>query len=238
MPDLVLVDFDDTLVETAPAFHKAREALFSRLEEEGFPRETAFHVHHEEVEPELLKTLGMGPFRMEPSFRATYVRLCEGKGRSPDPTVEEECGFLGRDFMGHPRVMDGALVALERLASRFPTIVYSQASHVDYQLGRIRDAGVMGILGGERIVIVDLKTPRAFRETLARFGIGNPAGAVMVGNSFRSDINPALQVGAGALLVEPYEMWHYDNVPPVSDDFHRFPTFPQAVEFLLNEGIG
>jgi FMN phosphatase YigB (HAD superfamily) len=130
--------------------------------------------------------------------------------------------------------MDGALAALERLASRLPTIVYSQASHVEYQLGRIRDAGVHGILADERIVIVDLKTAEAFRETLARFGIRDPAQAVMVGNSFRSDINPALVAGAGALLVEPYEMWHYDNVPPVSDAFVRFRTFPDAVEFLLD----
>ena len=35
MTQLVLVDFDDTLVETAPAFHSAREALFSFLEENG-----------------------------------------------------------------------------------------------------------------------------------------------------------------------------------------------------------
>ena len=31
MTQLVLVDFDDTLVETAPAFHGAREALLSFL---------------------------------------------------------------------------------------------------------------------------------------------------------------------------------------------------------------
>ncbi|MFO8174399.1 MAG: hypothetical protein R6T96_08970, partial [Longimicrobiales bacterium] len=30
MTELVLVDFDDTLVETAPAFQKARDRLFQR----------------------------------------------------------------------------------------------------------------------------------------------------------------------------------------------------------------
>ena len=87
MPDLVLVDFDDTLVETAPAFQQAREALFLRLEEEGFPREEARAIHHEEVEPELLTVFGMGPFRMEPSFRETYLRLCQKEGRTPDSAV-------------------------------------------------------------------------------------------------------------------------------------------------------
>jgi hypothetical protein len=60
----------------------------------------------------------------------------------------------------------------------------------------------------------------------------------MIGNSLRSDINPALIAGARAILVEPYEMWHYDNVPPVSQDFLRFPTFPDAVAHLLANGSG
>ena len=60
----------------------------------------------------------------------------------------------------------------------------------------------------------------------------------MIGNSLRSDINPALTVGSQAILVEPYEMWHYDNVPPVSDDFLRFPTFPEAVAFICDPHLG
>jgi putative hydrolase of the HAD superfamily len=233
MPELVLVDFDDTLVETAPAFQGAREALFLRLEREGFPRKEAHAVHHEEVEPELLTLFGMGPFRMEPSFRETYMRLCQKMGRLPNSAVAEDCGALGRDFMGHPRVMAGALEALERLAGTFPTILYSQASHPDYQMNRVRDAGVTQVLSEERVLIIPRKTPEAFLEVLTQFGVQDPSTATMVGNSFRSDINPALVAGAGAVLVEPYEMWYYDNVPPVSQDFHRFQTFPEAAEFLL-----
>jgi putative hydrolase of the HAD superfamily len=231
--ELVLVDFDDTLVETAPAFQEARDALFQRLEEEGFGREDAFRVHHEEVEPELLPKLGMGPFRMEPSFRETYRRICREKGRTPDPAVVDACGRLGRDFMGRPRVMDGSLEALRRLAGRFPTVLYSQAAQPEYQMGRIRDAGVQEVLPEERIRITSLKTTEAFLETLHAFGVRDPAQATMVGNSLRSDINPALTAGAQAILVVPYEMWHYDNVPPVSTDFRRFTTFPEAVDHIL-----
>jgi putative hydrolase of the HAD superfamily len=233
MPELVLVDFDDTLVETAPAFHRAREALFERLEGAGFSREEAHTVHHEEVEPELLALFGMGPFRMEPSFRDTYLRLCQKRDRVPDPTVAEDCGALGRDFMGSPAVMEGALEALEKLVRNLPTILYSQASHPDYQLQRIRDAGVLQVLGEDRVLITPRKTPEAFLDALSRFGVERPSETTMIGNSLRSDINPALLAGADALLVEPYEMWFYDNVPPVSDDFHRFETFPEAVHFLL-----
>jgi putative hydrolase of the HAD superfamily len=236
MHDLVLVDFDDTLVETAPAFHRAREALFRRLAREGFSQGDSFRVHHRVVEPELLALFGMGPFRLESSFRDTYVRLCVAEGRRPDSRVAEECGALGRDFMGNPTVMSGALDALKALAERVSTVIYSQASHPDYQMGRIRDAGVTTVIPEDRIRITHRKTTETFLETLGHFLVPEPGGAMMIGNSIRSDINPALEAGAGAILVEPYEMWHYDDVPPFSTDFRRYTTFPEAVSGYLDRG--
>jgi putative hydrolase of the HAD superfamily len=238
MQRLVLVDFDDTLVETAPAFHSARDALFTRLEKEGFPRELAEEVHFNEVDPELLAVHGMGPFRMAPSFRETYVRLCRARGVEADPVLAEECSALGRDFLGKPRVMDGSLEALQELTDAFPTAVFSQAAQHDYQMRRVSDAGVTDIVGRERVLITERKTPESFGQALRHFGVQEPALATMVGNSLRSDINPALLVGAEAVLVEPYEMWEYDNVPPVSPGFVKFTTFPEAVAFLLAKGAG
>ena len=233
MKKLVLVDFDDTLVETAPAFHGARGALFRKLGEEGFSEEDIRRVHFDEVDPELLKVHGMGPFRMAPSFRETYLRLCSTLGQPVDPEVADACEEFGRDFLGKPKVMDGSLEALRDLAAVFPTVVFSQAAQEQYQIGRIRDAGVMEILGEDQVRITERKTPKSFQEAVLHFGIQDASTAVMVGNSLRSDINPALSAGSEAILVEPYEMWHYDVVPPVSDDFLRFPTFPEAAAHLL-----
>lgn len=233
---MVLVDFDDTLVETAPAFHQARDALFSRLAEEGFSEEESFRVHHDQVEPELLAIFGMGPFRLEPSFRDTYVRLCASVGRTPDQAVADQCGALGRDIMGHPTLMPGSLDALGALVATHPTVIYSQASHPAYQMKRIQEAGVAELLPDHRIRITHHKSRETFLETLQHFGVEEPGRSVMIGNSLRSDINPALEAGARAILVEPYEMWHYDKVAPVSDDFLRFTTFPEAVEHFLSGG--
>ena len=236
MDELVLVDFDDTLVETAPAFEKARKALFQRLEDEGFLPEDVFRVHHELVEPELLDLFGMGPFRLAPSFRDTYIRLCAEGNRKPDPSVAGACEAMGMDFMGHPRIMDGALESLQELSRYRSAVIYSQASHPEYQLQRIRDAGVLDIIPRDRVRITFRKTRESFLEALAHFGGIEARRALMVGNSLRSDINPALEAGAKAMLVEPYEMWHYDNVPPVSQDFLRFSTFPEAVAAVLDPG--
>lgn len=234
MPQLVLVDFDDTLVETAPAFHGAREALFDFLEKAGFSRDEANRVHYEEVDPELLAKHGMGPFRMALSFQETYLRLCARHGVKPDLHVAESCAALGRDFLGNPRVMEGSLGALEALCAAVPTIVFSQSAQEEYQSGRIRDAGVTRIVGEDRVRITGRKTVKTYVEALSHFGVEDPSLATMIGNSLRSDINPALEAGSQALLVEPYEMWHYDVVEPISQDFLRFPAFPEAVAFILD----
>jgi len=129
--------------------------------------------------------------------------------------------------------MDGAMEALERLSARFDTVLYSQASHPEYQLGRMRAAGIMEVLMEDRIRITPRKTVESFLEALDSFGLRNPEAALMIGNSMRSDINPALEAGSDAFLVEPYEMWHYDNVAAFSQGFLRFETFPRAVDHLL-----
>ena len=69
---LVLVDFDDTLVDTAPRFQNARRSLFALLCSLGAEEAFVQQVHHERVDPEMLERHGLGPGRLEHSFRRTY----------------------------------------------------------------------------------------------------------------------------------------------------------------------
>ena len=61
--DLVLVDFDDTLVDTAPRFERARRRLFDHLAGLGFDRDRVEHVHHHEVVAGMRRAHGLGPPR-------------------------------------------------------------------------------------------------------------------------------------------------------------------------------
>lgn len=230
--DLILVDFDDTLVETAPRFRRARQALFARLVAYGFDEALAHRVHHDEVDPAMLERYGLGPGRLEPSFRETYLRLCALERREADPVAADACAALADGVAGTPPPLDGALEALARLADARPTALYTQSSEPDYQLRCVREAGVLDVLPPERVRICERKTTAEFRATLAHFGTTDPEHVWMVGNSVRSDINPALSVGARAILVEAVEPWIGDIATPVSDDFVRRSDFPSAVEYL------
>ena len=232
--DLVLVDFDDTLVDTAPRFERARRLLFDRMAELGHDREWVERVHHHEVDPGLRDEFGLGPQRMPTAFAETYRALCRHAGVEADPEVLTAVRRFGAAVAGTPPVIDGAIAALKRLAAVLPTAVYTQASDTDYQLSCVREAGALAAVGPDRVRVVSLKTAAELESTLAEFGVTDPARAWMVGNSIRSDINPALEVGVRALLVEVDEPWQHDVVEPLHNGFPRVGTFEEAVAFLLN----
>ncbi len=231
--DLVLVDFDDTLVETAPRFERARRQLFDQLAQAGFEPGDIDRVHHHEVDPVMRQDHGLGPHRLPLAFAETYRVLCRQAGLDPDAGIVDACRALGQGVAGTPPGIDGAIQALRRLAARLPTAIYTQAGDAVYQLGCVRDAGALAVVGEDRIRVVPLKTAAALRETLEHFGVTDPGRARMVGNSIRSDINPALEIGVPPILVEVDDPWQHDMVDPISNGFPTVRTFKDAVDLLL-----
>ena len=236
-PALVLVDFDDTLVDSAPRFQNARRELFRVLAAIGFAEADIYRIHHDEIDPALRKRYGFGPRRLEHSFRATYEALCAGNGHSVEPRIVEHVQALGRAVAGTPPPLAGALVALARLATVVPTAIYTQAGDPQYQLDCIRDCGILDTIPLERVRVVEQKTTAEFRRVLAEFGIEDASTAWMIGNSMRSDINPALEAGANAIHVEVVDPWEYDHAEPYSERFHRVASFAEAADLLLNQEI-
>lgn len=231
--DIVLVDFDDTLVDTGPRFQNARRSLITLLRDAGFDEDAARDMLFNRVDPGMREQFGLGPRRMEPAFVATYEKLCATHGRPVDPVVRERCAALGRGCYGAAPAFTGALDALRRLTGRHRTVIYTQSGDLEYQLGCVREAGIAEIVSEAQIHVCTRKDTDAFLTTLRTFGVRDPATAWMVGNSMRSDINPALEAGANAILVETADPWEYDLVTPVSSRFHRVTTFTAAVDLLV-----
>jgi putative hydrolase of the HAD superfamily len=230
---LVLVDFDDTLVDTAPRFQHARRSLLALLQESGFDAEAAHTMLYHEVDPAMREQYGLGPRRMEPAFVETYRRLCATHGTPEVAAVAARAAALGRGCYGPPPAFEGALDALRRLAAAHRTVVYTQSGDMEYQLENVRGTGIIDIVAEDDVRVCDRKDAAMFVETLASYGVDDPAAAWMIGNSIRSDINPALQAGANAILVETADPWEYDLVEPLSSRFHRVVSFPDAVDLLV-----
>jgi putative hydrolase of the HAD superfamily len=233
MIELVLVDFDDTLVDTAPRFQNARRALISLMTDAGFTADAAYDMLYNRVDPGMRETWGLGPRRMEPAFVETYRQLTAEYGVPFDEDIARRASELGRGCYGAAPAFAGAVDALRRLSAVHPTVIYTQSGDLDYQRGCVRDSGIADIVTDARVHVCGRKDVDTFRRTLETFDVADPGTAWMIGNSMRSDINPALEAGANAILVESADPWEFDMAEPVSPRFHRVASFSEAVDLLV-----
>ena len=70
-------------------------------------------------------------------------------------------------------------------------------------------------------------------ETLEQLGVSQASHSWMIGNSIRSDVNPALEIGANAILIEIEDPWHHDEVAPIRSGFPIVRSLSEAARLLL-----
>ena len=80
-----------------------------------------------------------------------------------------------------------------------------------HQETKLASSGLGHLFKG--LEVVSEKDERIYRNLIARHGV-QPHRFVMVGNSLRSDILPALEAGAHAVYI-PYELsWVHERISP------------------------
>ena len=59
--------------------------------------------------------------------------------------------------------------------------------------------------------IVSEKVPEVYSDLCARLGV-TPSGLLMVGNSFKSDIDPVLRIGGRGIYIPAEQTWQHEIV--------------------------
>jgi putative hydrolase of the HAD superfamily len=87
-----------------------------------------------------------------------------------------------------------------------------------------------------RMYFVERKTEHEYRRIIGECAI--PASAAWaVGNSFRSDVNPALHIGMHAIWLRR-PTWLYEEMAPEGDGFVPVQSLTEAAEVLLTADDG
>ena len=205
MIQLVGLDADDTLWHNEPLFTSRREqfcAMLARYEPNGVAEEILYAT-----EMRNLRHFGYGVKGFVLSMIETAIDMTEGRLQSSDVRTIIE---WGREMLAGPiRLLDGVAEAVESLARDYPVILVTKGDLLDQETKLARSG--LGHLF-KAIEIVSDKNADVYRRLIERYGV--PAERfVMVGNSLRSDILPAVHAGAHAVHV-PYEMsWAHELVP-------------------------
>lgn len=197
---LVILDADDTLWESSLFFERAEDDFTSLLESAGLDGETVRALVHRR-DMERLDSTGFGARPYLDTLASVMAELL--------PEIPEQVAGSFRDIsatlLSHPVILlPGTTAALVTLREAgLETIVYTMGRR-DHQESKFERSGAGPLVSC--LEIVDRKTEASLRSLLSRRGV-EPSDAVCVGNSPRSDINPALAAGAGAVLFSRDRLW-------------------------------
>ena len=228
MPALTTIGFDadDTL------WHNER---FFKLTEARFADLLADYGDRAHILERLLATerrnvtrYGFGIKGFTLSLIETAIEVTEGKVTGD---VIGQILAAGREMLAHPvEVLPHARETLAALTDRYTLVLITKGDLFD-QERKLAESGLDHFF--EAVEIVSDKTDATYSRIFAQHGTG-PEEAIMVGNSVRSDIVPALNAGAWGVHV-PHEHNFALELSDLPEHHERFRQIPDlgALEGLI-----
>jgi len=199
------LDADDTLWQNEQFFKLTQEHFAALLAEHAEPQALAERLLA--AEKRNLSRYGFGIKGFTLSMIETAIEVTEGK---VDGATIGEILSAGREMLAHPvETLPGVPETLAALAQNHRLVLITKGDLFD-QERKLAASGLGELFAG--VEIVSDKTPDTYRRVFARHGDG-PDRAMMVGNSLKSDVVPALQAGSWGVYV-PHELtWVLEHVP-------------------------
>jgi len=196
----LLIDADDTLWENNIYFERAIAAFISFLDHhEHSPAEVRQTLNAVERETILAHGYGLSSFKR--SLVDCFERL------SPSPVTEEKRerirGFASAIAEQEIELLPGVAETLADVATRHKLILMTKGDHAE-QADKLARSGLATYFAA--VEIVAEKDPAAYREVVLRHSI-SARSTWMIGNSPKSDVNPALAAGLHAVFLFHKDTW-------------------------------
>lgn len=200
----LLIDADDTLWENNVYFERAIAAFISYLNHHEYtPAEIRKALNAVEHETILAHGYGLSSFTR--SLVTCFERL------SPHPLTEEKhqriVGFARSIAEQEIELLPAVDETLAELATRHRLILMTKGNHAE-QADKLARSGLAPHFTA--VEIVAEKDPPTYRDVLARHEL-EVQTSWMIGNSPRSDINPALAAGLHAVFLFHKDTWALEH---------------------------
>ncbi|MBL4906132.1 MAG: HAD family hydrolase [Sneathiella sp.] len=196
-------DADDTLWENEHIFH---------LTEKRFRDLLADHTKPEELSDSLLamekKNLRYYGYGIKGFTLSMVETAIEATGGQIPATVIQEILNAGREMHDHPvEPLPHVETTLKKLSGQYRLVVITKGDLFD-QERKLAQSGLGDYF--DAIEIVSEKTTETYQRIFDQFGDG-PARSMMIGNSLKSDILPAINAGSWGVYI-PYALtWAHEK---------------------------
>ena len=200
LPQTLLIDADDTLWENNVYFERSIARFISFLNHHEFSPEQVREVLND-VERECVVKHGYGLQSFSHALVDTFERLSVAP---VTPELHAQIISFAHSVADHPiEFLPEVPQTLEYLSQRHRLILLTKGA-LEEQTGKIERSGLKKYF--EQTEIVAEKNSAAYHALVEKHGLACEL-TWMIGNSPRSDINPALAAGLHAVFVPHGDTW-------------------------------
>jgi len=200
----LLIDADDTLWENNIFFEKAIDHFITQLEHLGYTRDYIRHILNE-TERRNIRQHGYGVRSFRRSLEETYLKLA---GNAARREIVKEIERIAAELESTPpHILDGVPETLAYLAKHHRLILLTKGEPAE-QAGKVERSGLQPYF--DAIEIVMEKHADTYDRMIEQFKLVKSTGW-MIGNSPRSDINPAMQSGLNAVFIPHHATWELEK---------------------------
>lgn len=204
-------DADDTLWQNETFFRLTQERFLQVLQDHADPHQLREKL--EAAERRNLDYYGFGVKGFTLSMIETAVEVTEG--RIPSSVIGDLVA-MGRQLLEHPmELLPHARATVTALAQDFRLVLITKGDLL-HQERKLAQSGLGDLF--DAVEIVSDKTEVTYHAAFARHGTGADQ-AMMVGNSLKSDVIPALAAGAWGVHVPHEHEWAFEAAAAPMD--HR-----------------
>jgi putative hydrolase of the HAD superfamily len=205
---LVILDLDDTLIETAPLYAAASRRARAIVAAQGIDPEL-YDRRRSAIDVALVREMALSKEQFPEAAVRAYEELSREAGRKPDASISAELrATTAAVFSSQAPNIAGVRGALAELRRRGIKLVVLTKGDESVQAHRIAQSGLREYLSG--VFVVPEKSDTLFRAIALWAGVP-PERAVAVGNSRPSDVDPAVRQGMSGVVVSAKDVWHYEQ---------------------------
>jgi len=207
-------DADDTLWHNEQIFRLTQDK-FAELLSDYVAKD---HLYEKLLEAER-RNLGHYGFGVKGFVLSMIETAIEVSNSRVSAHIIRELIDAGQEMLTHPiQLLPYAKEVIMGLADKFRLILITKGDLLD-QERKLAQSGLGDFFQG--IEIVSNKTPEIYTDIFSRHGNGAKS-AMMVGNSLRSDILPAIQAGSWGVYVPHDLTWELeqDEAPENHPKYH------------------
>jgi putative hydrolase of the HAD superfamily len=203
----LLIDADDTLWENNIYFERVIQKVKDLLEEKGVDA-GKFRHDLDETERRRIPLTGYGTVNFTHSLVETFQKYLPPDA---DSALAAKVRQMSLAILDHPiEIFKGVAETLAYLAERHHLFLVTKGDPEE-QSGKIGRSGLQGYF--QSVEILEEKDSHAYAELLERHG-WDRSRSWMIGNSPRSDVNPALAAGMNAIYIPHRHTWSFEHEAP------------------------